>query len=225
MFLTTVPANALLSALPTEITEALGSHLVRVNFDAGEVITEPADTTDDLYFVDQGAVSGMWSEDGIGLEAHLVGSEGCLGAAAWLFPTPLSLRYIAQTPGVCWKIDCRQFQAIAAGSVDIQYVMSRYNAGLQAELAENIVWSSQKPGLQRLAKWFAKLQDRTQQTEFLITQATIGTTLGLQRTTVNEVAKVLAQHGAISYLRGRLKIINRAVLDAHVVLPAPSRSR
>lgn len=225
MTLPSTPTNALLAALPIEIADHLQVHFSELMFDAGDVIAEPGDNTDYLYFIEQGAVSGMWSQDGISLEAHLVGSEGCVGATAWLFPTPLSLRYVAQTSVICRKIEAREFQTFAAGSVDIQYVMSRYNAGLQAELAENIAWSSQKPGLQRLAKWFARLQDRTRQTEFSMTQATIGTTLGLQRSTVNEVAKLLAKKGAISYLRGRLKIRDRSILDEHIVAETPPGGR
>ena len=205
--------NALLSAFPDDVTAALKPHLRTVAFRRGDSISVASEATDDLVFLESGVVSAIWSGKGPLLETHLIGAEGCLGSGSWMFPVQAPFQYAAHTSGSALRIDARKFREIAASSIDVQVVMSEYSAALTGRIAENAVWAACQPGVKRLAKWFLDLQDRTGEDQFEFTQATIGESLGLRRTTVNEVASKLANAGAVFYTRGKVTIKDRAALE------------
>ena len=67
---------------------------------------------------------------------------------------------------------------------------------------------------QRLARWLLMAQDRTNTDTLHFTQEFLAMMLGARRTTVTLIAGVLQRQGLIKYQRGRVKILDRAELEA-----------
>ncbi len=210
--------NALLAAFPDDVMEALRPHLHTVAFRRSENIAVTSEATDALVFLKSGVVSAVWLGSGQSLETHLIGAEGCLGSSGWLVPLKSPFGYVAHTNGSGLRIEARKFREITAGANEVQFIMSAYSASLTARIAESAVWAACQPGVKRLAKWFLDLQDTTGEDQFDFTQATIGESLGLRRTTINEMASKLANAGAVSYTRGKVTIKDRAALEREAYL-------
>ena len=67
---------------------------------------------------------------------------------------------------------------------------------------------------QRLARWLLMVQDCTQSELLNLPQDFLGMMLGSRRTTVSAAAGELQAVGLIEYQRGRIKILDRAKLEA-----------
>jgi DNA-binding transcriptional regulator YhcF (GntR family) len=66
---------------------------------------------------------------------------------------------------------------------------------------------------QRCARWLLMVHDRMPGDEFELTQDFLSQMLGVRRATVSETASQLQQAGLISYVRGRMVIVDRAGLE------------
>jgi CRP-like cAMP-binding protein len=66
----------------------------------------------------------------------------------------------------------------------------------------------------RLARWLLMTGDRLGANEFRLTQDFISNMLGVRREGVNKAAGLLQKEGLITYSRGRIKILDRAGLEA-----------
>jgi hypothetical protein len=56
--------------------------------------------------------------------------------------------------------------------------------------------------------------DRAADREILLTQQDFADIMGAQRTTITEAARQLKASGAVAYMRGRIRLIDRARLEA-----------
>jgi CRP-like cAMP-binding protein len=65
----------------------------------------------------------------------------------------------------------------------------------------------------RLCRWLLQTRDRSDSDMLTLTQEFLSEMLGVQRTTVNLVARELQSAGLIRYQRGHIEIVNRAGLE------------
>src|SRR4030095_11865103 len=77
--------NKLLSTIPAGEYELIAPQFREVSFQLGDVLFQPGDNIDHVYFPTTCIVSLLTDlEDGSGLEVGLVGSEGLVGISAFL---------------------------------------------------------------------------------------------------------------------------------------------
>ncbi len=67
---------------------------------------------------------------------------------------------------------------------------------------------------ERLCRWLLMSQDRTASDVVRLTQQYLATMVGVQRTTITEALGELATAGLIETGRGRVKILDRARMEA-----------
>jgi len=65
----------------------------------------------------------------------------------------------------------------------------------------------------RLCRWLLQTRDRSDSDTLTLTQEFLSEMLGVQRTTVNLLARELQSAGLIRYQRGRIEIVDRAGLE------------
>jgi DNA-binding transcriptional regulator YhcF (GntR family) len=65
-----------------------------------------------------------------------------------------------------------------------------------------------------MCRWLLMSHDRTARDEVQLTQQFLATMLGVQRTTVNEALRELADAGLIRQGRGSIQLLNRSRLEA-----------
>lgn len=67
-----------------------------------------------------------------------------------------------------------------------------------------------------ICRWLLLSHDRLDSDELVMTQELIANMLGVRRGGVTNAAGRLQEHGLISYVRGRIKILDRRGLEASV---------
>ena len=65
-----------------------------------------------------------------------------------------------------------------------------------------------------MARWLVMTHDRVDVDEFALTQEFLAEMLGVRRATVTVTAGALQKAGYIQYSRGRIRIVDRAGLEA-----------
>ncbi len=68
--------------------------------------------------------------------------------------------------------------------------------------------------VQRCARWLSMTEDRVGNPDFTLTHEFLSIMLGVRRSGVSEAADSLQKLGAISYRRGAVKVLDKALLNA-----------
>ena len=207
-------SNLLINGLQPEDRAAFMALCIPVQFALGDTLCAPGDQFSHLHFVRSGIISVVTEmTDGRSVEAYMVGFEGMTGASATVVAASSHSRQIAQAAGSALRIEASRYRALAEGRVSVRALVGGYSAGLHTELEQSTACNALHNAVQRLAKWLLRCHDRVAGDDIFLTQEYLATMLGAQRTTVNEAAQALQAAGAITYSRGRLTILNRALLE------------
>ena len=207
-------SNLLINGLHPDDRAAFMALCSPVQFALGDTLCEPGDQLNHLHFVRSGIISVVTEmTDGRSVEAYMVGFEGMTGASATVVSAASHSRQVAQAAGSALRIDAGRYRALAEARTAVRSLVGGYSAGLHTELEQSTACNALHNAEQRLAKWLLRCHDRVVGHTILLTQEYLATMLGAQRTTVNEAAQALQAADAITYSRGKLTILNRAVLE------------
>ena len=208
-------ANRLLSALSVDARDHLLSHCVPVSIPLRYDLYQAEETPAYAFFITSGMASVVTvMEDGGTAEVGVVGSEGVVGSLHLLGPGKVSTNSFVQLDGTALRISlpdlCRAFRS----SEEIRDRLLEF-------VQEQAITGSQIAGCNRLheaeprlARWLLMAQDRAETEVMEFTQEFLAMMLGSRRTTVTLVAGGLQRSGAIEYSRGRVRILDRASLEA-----------
>jgi CRP-like cAMP-binding protein len=97
-----------------------------------------------------------------------------------------------------------------------QKLLLRYTQALITQISQTAVCNRLHSVEQQLCRWLLLSHDRVQTDELIMTQTLIANMLGVSREGVTLAAGRLQDLDAISYARGRIKILNRGKLEATV---------
>ena len=211
----TTSENHLIESLPRADRLRLLKVCEPVKFVLSEVLCEPAQSTDHVYFPIDGFISLVRPVEGhLGLEVGMVGREGMVGAHIALGVSTSPLRALVQGPGAAWRIEAQVFQVELARSPPLQRVLNRYLYVLMEQLATSAACLRFHQIGPRLARWLLMTQDRAHADTFHITQEFLAYMLGVRRVGVTAAASALQREGLIDYKRGEMTVLDRAGLEA-----------
>jgi CRP-like cAMP-binding protein len=206
--------NKLLAALPRDQFELLAPHLVAVSLQQGEVLAEPGDEFDAVYFPQGGMLSLLAVlSDGKAIETATVGREGVVGAMAGLGLYRSLVRVVVQLPVLVSKIPAPQFRKAVAKSDAVRNMCIQYNEVLLSQARITAACNALHVVEARLCRWLLQSADRAESDTVALTQEFLAEMLGVRRTSVTEVAGKIQTAGAINYSRGQITILNRPVLE------------
>ena len=209
--------NWLLDALPNEVYQRLLNDLVPVSFALGDVVYEPGGQINHVYFPTTCHVSLLYTMvDGMTAEMGLVGNEGVIGIALFMGGDTTPNRAVVQGSGNGLKLRARSMQEEFIRGGEFQHLLLRYTQALITQISQTAVCNRLHSVEQRLCRWLLMTHDRTQSDDLQMTQEFISNMLGVRREGVTHAAHGLQQNGLISYVRGHIKILNRAGLEARV---------
>jgi CRP-like cAMP-binding protein len=97
-------------------------------------------------------------------------------------------------------------------SPHVKNLFCRYADYLLAQVMQSVACNAFHPIEARAARWLLHAQDRVGGDRLELTQESLAGLLGVQRTTVNAVARVLQEGGLIAYRRGAIQVRDRAGL-------------
>jgi CRP-like cAMP-binding protein len=93
-------------------------------------------------------------------------------------------------------------------------MLRRYANSLLGQISQTAACNRFHRVEARLARWLLMTHDRLRSNEFRLTQEFLSHMLGVRREGVTQAARALQRRNLISYVRGRITILDRAGLEA-----------
>lgn len=210
----TTHVNLLLEALPADDRDALLKSATRIRLKLADDIVAPGQMIEVVHFPLSGIISTVNEmADGRSVEAFMVGREGVAGVEATTIPMRSGSRQTVQLDGEAYRIEAARVRSLVAERPAICRTLALYHAGVQRELEQTAACHALHQSERRLAKWLLRCHDRADSDVIQLTQEYMAAMLGSQRTTVNEAAQTLQAEGAVSYSRGKVKVLSRQALE------------
>jgi CRP-like cAMP-binding protein len=209
-----VSENRLLAALPRLEYERLLPQLHEVSFTLGEVVYEFGGQLDYVYFPTTSIVSLLYTmENGSSAEMGLTGNDGVVGIALFMGGGTMPNRAVVQSAGGAIRMKAKILQDEFASGGQFQQLMLRYTQALITQISQTAVCNRLHSVEQQLCRWLLLSHDRIKTDELIMTQELIADMLGVRREGVTVAAGRLQDAGAISYVRGHIKILDRPKLE------------
>lgn len=206
--------NKLLAALPRDQFDLLAPQLTAVPLEQGNVLAEPGDEFDHVYFPQTGMLSLLAVlRDGKAIETATVGREGVVGAMAGFGIYKSLVRVVVQLPTLVLKIPAPQFRKISTKSEAVRNMCIQYNEVLLSQARVTAACNALHVVEARLCRWLLQTADRAESDRVMLTQEFLAEMLGVRRTSVTEVASKVQAAGGINYSRGQITILKRSVLE------------
>jgi len=206
--------NRLLNSLPEPEYQRLLPRLEEVSFSLGEVVYEFGGQLDYVYFPTNSIVSLLYTmENGTSAEMGLTGNEGVVGIALFMGGGTMPNRAVVQSAGGALRMKARVLQDEFALGGKFQQMLLRYTQALITQISQTAVCNRLHAVEQQLCRWLLLSHDRVNGDELLMTQELIADMLGVRREGVTVAAGHLQDAGAISYVRGRITILDRHKLE------------
>lgn len=213
----TLVENRLLAALPSDEYERIVPGLQQVSFSLGEVVYEFGGQLDYVYFPTTAIVSLLYTmENGSSAEMGLTGNDGVVGIALFMGGGTMPNRAVVQSAGHTLRMKVKLLQDEFARGGQFQHLLLRYTQALITQISQTAVCNRLHAVDQQLCRWLLLSHDRVQADELIMTQELIADMLGVRREGVTVAAGRLQDAGAISYVRGHIKILDRAKLEETV---------
>jgi CRP-like cAMP-binding protein len=209
--------NRLLGSLPADEYERLRPRLQQVSFSLGEVVYEFGGHLDYVYFPTNSIVSLLYTmENGSSAEMGLTGNDGVVGIALFMGGGTMPNRAVVQSAGSALRMKAKTLQDEFALGGKFQYLLLRYTQALITQISQTAVCNRLHSVEQQLCRWLLLSHDRVKGDELIMTQELIADMLGVRREGVTVAAGRLHDAGAISYVRGHIKILDRQKLEETV---------
>ena len=206
--------NRLLAKLPADEYERLSPSLREVSFSLGEVVYEFAGQLDYVFFPTTSIISLLYTmENGASAEMGLTGNDGVVGIALFMGGGTMPNRAVVQSAGGAFRMKAKVLQDEFARGGSFQQLLLRYTQALITQISQTAVCNRLHTVEQQLCRWLLLSHDRLNSNELIMTQELIADMLGVRREGVTVAAGRLQDDGAISYVRGRIQILDRQKLE------------
>jgi CRP-like cAMP-binding protein len=205
--------NFLLQRLGREVIDRL--ELKRVELPVNREIEYPEKRIAHLIFIEEGIASMTATfKDGFQVEIALAGSEAVLGASSMMGTRRSLNRVYMQIAGYGYSsptaIATKEFKRagkfhdLTLRYLQAQFIQSAQTAGCNARHTVE----------QRMARWLLLCSDRIGNGVLPLSHDFLADMIGVTRTSVTLVALRLQERNLIQYTRGKVKLIDRAGLEA-----------
>jgi CRP-like cAMP-binding protein len=208
--------NDILSALPITEIELLFPQLNHVTLVSGQALYEPNSPVTDVFFVEEGVVSlTADTHDSGHVEVGLTGREGFVGASVLLNPEPHSVhRAFTQAAGGAYRVSSAAMRSAIDRSAILRDRCLRYVEMLMVQSSQVAACNARHNLPERLARWLLMVRDRIDSDTLPMTQEFLSVMLGVRRSGVSVAAGTLQAGGYIRALRGQIRIVDHAGLEA-----------
>jgi len=209
--------NRLLAALPLDVCRRLQPELEALPLALGQVIYEANDPLTHVYFPVTAIVSLLYTmENGATAEMGIVGCDGVVGIAVFMGGDTTPNRAVVQCAGTAYRLRLQSFREEFRRGGELHRLLLLYTQALLTQMAQTAVCNRLHSVEQRLCRCLLLSHDRRPGDELTMTQELMASILGVRREGVSQAANRLRQAGLISYQRGRVRILDRAGLEARV---------
>jgi len=169
-----------------------------------------------VYFPEGGVCSLTTSmKDGSAVEVATVGREGMIGFELFIGSPLASVDAFVQVPGgAALRLPADAFRREMDTKGALFQAVARYSRALLTQIVQTAACNRLHKVQGRCARWMLLTHDRVDTDEFPLSHEFLSYMLGVERSTVTVIAGALQKSGLIRYVHGRVKVIDRAGLEA-----------
>jgi CRP-like cAMP-binding protein len=207
--------NRILATLNATHYQHFLSQLERITLSQGEVVYEPGDKIDYVYFPETAVFSMLcMMEDGDTVEVGPVGHEGLVGLNIFFGANTSPTQLVVHVAGIAQRIDAELFrQELRSERSIMPHLLFRYTQMLLSMTGQSAACNKLHGLEQQFSKWLLMMHDYVSD-DLVLTHELISLTLGMRRAGISESANDFRSLGLIDYHRGRIKILDRRGLEA-----------
>lgn len=207
--------NVLLSRLPSDVVARLASRLEPVALRAGAVLATAGQDARCAYFPLDSVFSLLHSDaDGGSVQVALIGREGMFGLDRILGRRSLGSCAVISGGGAL-RLSSRLLAELFEAERSVRDVLLGYVGRLLAQAWQTAICNRHHSPESQLCMLLLLLLDRVPQAELSLTHETIARLFGLRRETISQAAMRVQERGYVRYSRGRIRVLDRAGLQAH----------
>lgn len=202
--------NRLLTTFPGELRELIGTKTEMIELESGEsVLRRGADVAHSLFPFGPTMISMVVDlADRRSVEVASIGREGAVGGIISCGYVPAFTRAEVMVAGPAARIPMKAIEEAKSESAHLRNLFCRYSDYLLAQIMQTVACNSFHPIEARAARWLLTAHDRAG-SRLELTQESLAGLLGVQRTTVNAVARELQDEGLITTRRGIIEVHDR----------------
>jgi CRP-like cAMP-binding protein len=202
--------NALLGFLPPAELSRIEPNLELVSLPRGEILEEPHEEIEFVYFPTEGIASILaLGPGGESVDTTMVGREGMSGIAVFLGTGQMPVRTVVQLPLTAFRLPSDELRAELKRGGRMVNLALRYTQVMMVSMAQLILCNRVHRLDQRAARWLLQVDERVDAAPFDVTQEFLAEMIGTQRPSVSLAVRQFKDAGLISYSRGRLSITDR----------------
>lgn len=207
--------NRILRALPPEEFARIEPHLESVRLAKDDIVYRSRDDIQYVYLPESGVLSLLsTSESGATIEVAMVGKEGVVGLPVILRSRVIPYKVTVRFETKACKIKADLFQQEFDKGQTLHEFMLRYLNVMITQISQSSICNRFHTLEQTLSRWLLTVHDHIHSETLYLTQHVISQALGVPRTGVTVAAGTLQRGGAIRYSRGKIVILDRALLEA-----------
>jgi CRP-like cAMP-binding protein len=211
------PKNRLLQALPEEDFQRLLPDLKTIPTVAKQIFHISGKPLDYVYFPNGGvaSVTAVLS-DGMMVETVTVGLEGMVGIEAYFGEGALAPgETMMQVPDTnAEQLSISAFRREIARQGAFSHLIGRYAQAALALMMQSTACNARHKIEERCARWLLMTHDRVGCDDFQLSHEFLAVMLGVRRQSVTLIAGTLQAARLITYRHGRMRILDRAGLEA-----------
>jgi CRP-like cAMP-binding protein len=206
--------NHFLNALSASDLQVLRPHLAAATLVRNDILSEAGEPISQIYLPTASILSVVTvMRSGAQVESRTIGRESGFGLLHAL-GSPVSFeRMLVQVGGAALRMPLRIMREAAFESRTLMQAIVQHAQATIIQSAQATACNSLHPAEQRLCRWLLMTQDRLGSDVVPLTQEHLSIMLGVQRTTVTAIASQLQERGAISYVRGKITILDRPFIE------------
>jgi CRP-like cAMP-binding protein len=206
--------NSLIGYLPPSERSRLLSVSETVRMHAGAALGGEEGQITHAFFPLSGFVSLAAEVEGHPpLGMHLIGSEGMVGMPLVLGADAVSSRSVVQGPGTVLRVLRGRFRTALQDCPRLRRTLNRYLHVQMMQLSQNAACIHFHLIEARLARQLLMTQDRVGEHHVQLTHQCLADLLGVRRSAITIAAGALRARRAITYSRGKIRILDRERLE------------
>jgi len=205
--------NRLLSTFASDARALIEPFGEVVALDVGDILHSSGADVEATYFLFGPAMVALVVDmsGGRTIEAASIGHEGAVGGIVSCGRAPAFARAQVLVGGPALRVSMNALEDAKAQSGHIRNLFCRFSDYLLAQVMQSAACNAFHTIEQRAARWLLTAQDRAGN-RIELTQEAFAGLLGVQRTTVNAVVRILQDEGLITSRRGAIQVADRAGL-------------
>ena len=180
---------------------------------AGQTVAGAGERISTTFFPETGLISSI-SEMATGhhVAVTVVGEDGVLGLEPLLNITHYPFRLVTLLRSAGYRVPTEHLLQTFDESISMRVFTLEHVGHLLTEIATLAACSLVHSHRQRLARWLLVMSDKAQQSSLPVTHDVLADLVGGPRHAVTIGLNHLRRQGAVAHVRGRIDILNRAVL-------------